>query len=220
MNVLWISPGLVRPSHRRALALVVCCLLVVVARPLAAESHAEVAPPGPIADRTSASVATAPRPAVLQPVGDVALRSGGVLEGRIVYRHGPLDAPGAGLSVALLHGGRTVARSTTDVRGRFAFRDVRGGLYRVVVDTGEARFWRSYRLWTAEGAPPDAQGRVHVVLGRIDPVVGRRLVRGQSPIPGGHFPREAIVAAIASGAIAPPIIHQAVKQNDHIPASP
>ena len=219
MNGLCISPGVVRPSPRRALALVVGGCLAVLARPVAAGSHAGLTP-APIGDRVSTSVCTARRLGALQPVGDVALRSGGVLDGRILYGHGPVEAPGAGLSVALWHGGRIVARSTTDVRGRFAFRAVRGGLYRVVVDTGEGRFWRSYRLWTAEGAPPDAQRRVHVVVGRIDAVGGRRLLRGQSPIPGGHFPREAVVAAIAAGAIAPPIIHQGAKQNDHIPASP
>ncbi len=210
MNVLRILQGLVLPSHQGALVAWFC--LAVVARPLAADSHVDV-PAVPIGDRASASVSASPRPGFPKPVGDVALRSGGVLEGQVLYRDGTLDVPRAALSVALLDGRETVARTRTDPDGRFAFRDVRGGLYRVVIDTRDGRFWQFYRLWTAEGAPPDA-------LGRIDVVLGRRLVRGQSPIPGGRFPQAAVITAIAAGAIAAPIIHQVVKRDDHIPASP
>lgn len=210
MNVLTMSQGLVLPSHQGAWA--VWFSLAVVARALAADSPVDV-PPVPRGDRASASVSTSRPPASPKTVGDVALRSGGVLEGEVLYRDGPLDAPGAELPVALLHGRRTVARTRTDVHGRFAFPDVRGGLYRVVVDTRDGRFWRFYRLWTAEAAPPYAPGRMEVVL-------ARRLVRGQSPIPGGRFPPTALIAAIAAGAVAPPIIHQVVKRDDHIPASP
>ena len=131
----------------------------------------------------------------------------------MLCRDDTFDAPGASLSVALLDGRRTVAETTTDARGRFVFRGLRGGLYRVLIDTGGGRLWRFYRLWTAEGAPPYARGRLDVVL-------HRPFVRGQSPIPGGSFPRGAAVAAIAAGAIAPPIIYHAAKRDDHIPASP
>ncbi len=135
------------------------------------------------------------------------------MEGRVLYRDGTLHAPGAALSVALLHGRQTVAQTRTDVHGRFAFRNLSGGLYRVLIGTRDGRSWRFYRLWTAEGAPPYA-------LGRLDIVLGRRLVRGQSPIPSGGFPRAAAIAAIAAGAIAPPIIHHSAKRDGHIPASP
>jgi len=210
VNGLWIPQGLVLPSHQAALVAWFC--LGVAARSLAADSLVDV-PPVPIGDRASASVSTSPLPGFPKPVGDVALRGGGVLEGQVLYRDGTLDAPGAALSVALLHGRQTVAQTRTDVHGRFAFQDLSGGLYRVLIDTRDGRFWRFYRLWTAEGAPPYA-------LGRLDIVLGRRLVRGQSPIPGGGFPRAAAITAIAAGAIAPPIIHRSVKRDDHIPASP
>jgi hypothetical protein len=54
----------------------------------------------------------------------------------------------------------------------------------------------------------------------VNVLVGRPLFRGQSPFPIGRLPRAATVAAIAAGAIVPPIIYHGVKRDDHIPASP
>jgi hypothetical protein len=147
-------------------------------------------------------------------IDDVMLRPDGVLEGRVVCpEDGGHSIPGAALPVALLRAAETVAITVTDARGRFAFGDLRGGLYRVVVRTAEGPRWRFFRLWTADAAPPHASGRMTVL-------VGRARIRGQSPGPLGRLPRGATVAAIAVGAIVPPIIYYGYKRDEHIPASP
>jgi hypothetical protein len=114
----------------------------------------------------------------------------------------------------LREGRETVAEATTDARGRFAFRNLAGGLYRLVIQMPDGPHSRFYRLWSFGTAPPHA-------LDQAELLVGRPLARGQSPYwSGARIPRGAAITALVAGAIAPPIIYQSVKRDDDIPASP
>ena len=189
--------------------------LTLIVTPVRAEFPLPAANDRPRSDSGAAPVF--PQPKWDGPVpksDDVVLGPGGVLQGRIVCPEDRTDGRSvAGLRVALLRAAETVATTVTDVQGKFAFQNVRGGFYRVLIDTAEEPRWRPCRLWTPAAAPPHASDRLSVL-------VGRRLVRGQSPLPIGRLPRAATVAAIAAGAIVPPIIYHGVKRDDYIPASP
>lgn len=144
----------------------------------------------------------------------MALRPGGVFEGRVLRGGDVGSGDVAGLPLALLEGRRIAAETSTDARGRFAFRDLSGGLYRLVIETPDGPRSRFFRLWNFGTAPPHA-------LDRADVLVGRPLARGQSPYwAPPRFPRGAALTALAAGAIAPPIIYESIKRNDDIPASP
>ena len=170
--------------------------------------------PSPVAGRVVSAGPSLDRAGVVSMIEDVALRPDGILEGRVV---GPGDGSATSassrLTVTLFRGGQTVVRTRTDVHGRFAFRDLSGGLYRVVVDTTDGSSWRFSRVWTYSGAPPHASRRVKV------PVPGT-LLRGQSPFGTIGASRAATIAGIAVGAIVPPIIYCGVKRDGRIPASP
>ena len=213
MNVsLGIPQGLTRSSHQASAAAWLCFVVLGAgpaegASPLvffqgagrgrvAVSGHGELSRHAPNA------------------IEDVALGPDGVLEGRAVSGEGggPRETV-AGLPVTLFEGGLPVARTTSDVDGRFAVRNLRGGLYRVVIDTADGPRWRFCRLWTSSAAPPHAQSEVSVP-------VGRWLLRGQSPFPADGFPPGATVGAIAAGAIAIPIIYHNVKKDNFVPASP
>jgi hypothetical protein len=202
------------PRLPRPLAAVAgCAALCLILRPLRAEAPFALA-------QHAAGTGLGQCRGISPPAGswaridDVMLRPDGVLRGRVICpQDGDHSTPGAGLPVALLRAAETVARTVTGAEGRFAFGDLRGGLYRVVVRTAEGPRWRFCRLWTADAAPPYASGRMTVLVGR-----GR--IRGQSPGPLGRLPRGATVAAIAVGAIVPPIIYYGYKRDEHVPASP
>jgi hypothetical protein len=89
------------------------------------------------------------------PVLDVALRDGGVLQGRVVNLQGS-GVPGT--SVTLRAGDRTVAAGTTAADGSFRAEGLKGGMYQVVTVQGQG----IYRLWSAGTAPPAAQSEVIV----------------------------------------------------------
>ena len=147
-------------------------------------------------------------------VEDVALRPGGVLEGRVVHgKSALLKQTAAGLPVTMFEGKAAVARTETDAQGRFRIWGVRGGLHRVTIDAADGPSSRFFRLWTSSAAPPHAANELTVS-------VGQRVALGQSPFPGTGFSREASITAVVAGAIAVPIIYQSVKRDDHIPASP
>jgi hypothetical protein len=146
--------------------------------------------------------------------GDVALWPGGVLRGRVVaVADGGRQQPVGGLPVRLLEGGRTVARTATDARGGFVFPGAAGGLYQVVVDTAGGPAGSFYRVWTSPAAPPHAARIVAVPL-------STPIVRGQSPLWMADFSTAAAVTAVATGAVAAPIVYHAVKRDPAIPASP
>ena len=87
----------------------------------------------------SGAVFAAP-PAARPLVHDVALASGGMLEGQLFDAQG---SPKAGMEVALLLEQRSLGTARTDTQGRFAFRGVRGGVYQLTTANGTG----SYRLW-------------------------------------------------------------------------
>lgn len=94
----------------------------------------------------------------MAPVVDVALSTGGTFTGQVV------DAQGLGLAgatVSIRKGDREVARTTADKHGKFAVKNLRGGLYHVVAGQGEA----SYRLWAPNTAPPSARTKTLIVSG-------------------------------------------------------
>ena len=87
---------------------------------------------------------------------DVALSAGGTFVGTVV------DANGLGLegaAVSIRQGNREVARTATDKNGRFAVKNLRGGLYHVVAGRGEA----AYRFWAPNTAPPSARTNALIV---------------------------------------------------------
>ena len=100
-------------------------------------------------------------------VRDVTLSPQGELVGRLVNERG---VPLAGVPVTLRQGAQPVATATTDEKGYFVFRALRGGVYRLVA--GHAN--TLCRLWTASTAPPNAQRVVTVK-------VSKPVVRGQNP---------------------------------------
>ncbi len=212
MNLfLPIRPRHAVPKHVAVAAGWVALVLIAgPVRPESALARTEQTPKGRLAQsRTTSPPARLPRM-----IGDVALRPGGVLEGEVVCgENGAHGAAAAGLPVALLRASQTVATTVTDAQGKFTFGNLRGGLYRVVIHTSDQPCWRFYRFWASHAAPPHASDRVRVL-------VGRRLVRGQSPLPIVRLPRGATIAAIAAGAIVPPIIYCGVKRDGQVPASP
>ncbi len=98
-------------------------------------------------------------------VHDIALQSGGLLEGQVV------DAqlvPKAGVDVILLLEQRSLAKAQTDAQGKFAFRGVPGGVYQLTAANGTG----TYRLWAPDTAPKDTNKIAFLTAGDA-------VVRGQ-----------------------------------------
>jgi hypothetical protein len=195
-------------------ALVAAVVILSIVAPAWAEDGFSSKPAVPGATGAATGEGRVSHKVAPNPIGDVALHPGGVLEGRVVsgVAHSRLVGV-AGRPVILLRDLRVIARTTTDRDGRFAFQNLTGGLYGVLVDTANGPLWRYSRVWTAEAAPPPAARRLELVI-------ERRLIRGQSPIPGSGFPHGAAITAAAAGAIALPIIYHTNKRDGYIPASP
>lgn len=104
-------------------------------------------------------------PAAKPVVHDVALASGGMLEGQLVDAQG---SPMADVGVTLMLEQRSLGVAQTDAQGRFAFRGVRGGVYQLTAASGTG----SYRLWALGTAP---KGTSSVAL----MTAGEPVVRGQ-----------------------------------------
>jgi hypothetical protein len=146
---------------------------------------------------------------------DVALQPGGVLQGVVssgTSTAGPERAV-AGVRVALVREGKTVAETTSDRFGRFAVSHLRGGKYAVVTTGKNGVEWSLHRVWTPNAAPPKASAVARVVL-------GRGLVRGQGPLPSLSFPEAALMGGVVVGAVAAPIIYHNAQQSNRVPASP
>ena len=109
--------------------------------------------------------AIAAPPAASPVVHDVALASGGVLQGQVVDAQG---VPAVGADVALLLEQRSLGVAKTDARGRFLFRGVRGGVYQLAAGDGAGNF----RVW-ASGTEPKGTPAVAQVI------AGGPVVRGQ-----------------------------------------
>jgi len=148
-------------------------------------------------------------------IADVSLRKGpqgNVLIGHVLDQQGESQA---GLRVALLGNGRKLAEATTDARGLFAFRNLRGGVYQVAVGKSVTAF----RAWMPGTAPPAAQPAALVVT-------GQDLVRGQC-YPFRHacgrlqfwLSHPCVIAGIIATAVAVPVaLHN--RDDDEKPKSP
>ena len=145
-------------------------------------------------------------------VEDVVIGPDGLVRGRVAA--GPATKGAQPLRVRFVLGRRTVAVTATDPEGRFAARNLSGGLYRVVVEGPDRSNWRYCRLWPATIAPPCARALVTLPA-------GEPIVRGQRPLP---FPimslrQAATVTGVVGGAIAVPLIYHNARSENRVPAS-
>ena len=134
-------------------------------------------------------------PAVL----DVALQSGGTLQGQIV------DAQGKPLSrtaVSIRQSDREVAATLTDESGRFRASGLRGGMCQVVAGGAVG----TYRLWAPKTAPAAARPAALIV------VDGQPLVRGNRAMQWLRNPW--VIAGIVAVAIAVPVAIHAADDDD------
>lgn len=98
-------------------------------------------------------------------VSDVTLTEKGSLAGKVVDGQGrPLD----GAKVVVRQGNRDVAKTMTDKTGSFSVPNVKGGVYQIAAGEGTG----TYRVWTANAAPPSAKPGALVVS-------SKEVVRGQ-----------------------------------------
>lgn len=96
-------------------------------------------------------------------VSDVSLTKDGALVGKVVNAQGKtMD----GAVVTLNQGTKQVARVVADEEGAFKVTQMRGGVYQIKAGDGTG----TYRVWTAEAAPPSARPQALVVT---DPKVVR-----------------------------------------------
>ena len=148
-------------------------------------------------------------------VADVALQPGGIVQGRII----PAETEFSGANevprrVLVVRGGQTVAEAGVDSSGRFVLQRITPGMVDVVLDTPEGADRRSYRLWTASAAPPSAMAELRLSESR------QPVIRGQSSLLTMGFGKAATIAGIATGAVAAPIIHHNIEQDNKAPHSP
>ena len=171
----------------RTVIVSLACLAWVLPLPLARASQ-------PAGGMVSASAAG---------IVDVRLDGQRLLRGTVVDTAGQ---PVAARPVVLQPPDGTVFNTQTDAAGGFVFRDVRGGVHRLV--TGDRCV--TCRVWTPAAAPPAAAGQLIVVA---EPPV----VRGQQPF-SAVFTNPLFIGLVVAAAIAIPIVvHNA--QDDHPPGS-
>lgn len=192
-------------------------LLVAVAGGLCmAKGHgAAAAEPAPIhaygaaSTRDQSGQAVVGKPAIV----DVAIQSDGVLRGRILDTQGgtPAEAK-AGLPISFVRDQKLVARAISDDAGRFAIPGLSGGIYQVILEHPLVPRWQFCRLWSSEGAPPQASREMALIL---DPVV----VRGRAGLWLG-WPPSFTATALTAGAISAPIIYHNVHRDNAVPMSP
>lgn len=148
-------------------------------------------------------------------VSDVALDSNGVLQGQVVDAQGN---PIAAAPVWLLGGGPQAIEARTDNAGRFAYRGLKNGVYRV----GTSEDVRMCRVWAAPAAPPSSTRGV-MLVGDQAAVRGQH---GPPPLLNGFVKRSKAffahpVGMVAIGAaIATPIAIVASDDDDPPPATP
>ena len=146
----------------------------------------------------------APPQSPFLPVTDVVLRAGGVVLGQIVQ---PTGAPAANLPVSLVRDGKRLAPASTNATGYFAFSGLKMGTYQIVTPTDVG----TYRVWTAETAPPGAQPGILIVN-------GQGTVRGQydARTYAGMIGKPLLLGGLVAAAIAVPV---AVANANRTPAS-
>ncbi len=139
----------------------------------------------------------APVPAV----ADVALHSGGTLQGQVVDAQGK---PVAEIPVSIRQVDREIRRTVTDRWGRFRVADLRGGVYRI--SAGKAG--GIYRLW-APGTAPASAGPGALVVSR-----DQKLVLGQCARVIQFLRNPWVVGGIVAVAIALPIAIRNADRDD------
>jgi hypothetical protein len=130
---------------------------------------------------------TAAAPTLFQ---DVRLGPDGTLAGQLLDTNGQ---PVTQQPIALLQGGKALAETRTDATGRFAFPQVRSGVYQI----SEGTVCSACRAWTAVAAPPAAQAQLLVVA-------EAGVVRGQQPL-SALFTNPLVIGLIIAAAIAIPL---------------
>ena len=133
-------------------------------------------------------------PVAKAPIGDIALRDGGLLVGLVVDAQAK---PLAKAEVSIRQAGKEVARTTTDKNGVFAAKGLRGGQYQVATAQGVV----NYRLWADKTAPPTARSAAMVISS--DKVVAGNY--GPGPILSFMTEYPFCAAAIVATAIAVPV---------------
>jgi len=157
------------------------------------------------------SLAASPQPTI----GDVVLQVDGTLLGQVPRADGR-DA--AGPRVEIVRGRQTVALAGIRGDGRFIVGNLPPGLYRIGFQQPSTTNARFYRVWPAGYAPPQASRELQLT----QPASAEQaVVRGRPPVLPMVSPKQALtLGGILAGAIAVPVMHHNIKQDNRIPASP
>ena len=99
-----------------------------------------------------------------QTVRDIALGHGGTLTGRVVDLEGKAIS---GVPIQIHQDGHLIGHVVTDTRGQFSAPQLAGGIYTISTPRQQGTF----RVWSADAAPPIAADAIHITDGQI--------VRGQ-----------------------------------------
>ncbi len=150
----------------------------------------------PCLQASAAAPANSRETAVVQ---DIVLSPAGDLAGQV------LETESATV-VSLHRGAKMIAQTPTQQEGRFVFRGLRPGVYRLQSGASGA----TCRLWSVNAAPPSAGKIVQLSAGEL-------IMRGQRPLGSAIFGDPIILGAIIlAGAAIPIIIHNT---GDDPPAS-
>ena len=151
-------------------------------------------------------------------VDDCVLGPGGVLQGRLLTEDRPAIKDGsktvAGRSIRLFYGDRFVGMTKTDSRGNFALQRLHRGVVTVVAETGQGLGVRTCRLWDATTAPPGANAFLKILP-------SESVFRAQGfSMPAVGIRQAAIIGGIVGGAVAVPVVQNAIEKDNPAPNSP
>jgi len=141
-------------------------------------------------------------------IRDVALHQDGLLLGQVLSKDG---TPVAGVPVTISRENRVLGTATTNEKGIFAFRGLKGGVYQLTSANGVV----AYRVWQSQTAPPGASPAAIVVAGE-DAVRGQ-LGRGYL---GMFLSRPLVIAGVIGAAIAVPLAIALSEDEEEAPATP
>jgi hypothetical protein len=132
-------------------------------------------------------------------IRDVALQSGGVLNGQVLNEQAVAQGRA---KVAVVHKGKPLTVTETDQEGRFVLTGLEPGVYELHLAEGGG----AYRVWAPRTAPPAAEQGVLLVQ-------DSRVVRGMHNGGGGFgwLANPWVLAGIVAAAIAIPL---ALDNND------
>jgi hypothetical protein len=141
-------------------------------------------------------------------IRDVALHQDGLLLGQVLSKDG---TPVAGVPVTISRENRVLGTATTNEKGIFAFRGLKGGVYQLTSANGVV----AYRVWQSQTAPPGASPAAIVVA-------GEDAVRGQlgCGCVGMFLSRPLVIAGVIGAAIAVPLAIALSEDEEEAPATP